>query len=107
MSAAPFPGANVPAVTASTGFFSYPWLTFFQRLASQPSAISPVTVGASPFSYTAGASGFLNISGGTVSSTTLTRAGTTITADTPVPVANNDVVTITYSVKPTVSFIPA
>lgn len=70
--------------------------------------IVPVTVGASPYAYTVTTGGTLAISGGTVSGVTLTRSGTTVpVAMGNVPVRNGDVVTITYSATPTVSFIPA
>lgn len=103
------PSSQQPMV-GDGGRVTPPWLRFFNVLAGiAPSAIAPVDVGASPFAYTAGGSGTLRVSGGTVSSITLTRSGMTVAFGTTasVPVANGDVVTIAYSVKPTISFIPA
>lgn len=91
------------------GFVTTPWQRYFNALGSAPAPIMPVTVGASPFSYSAGQAGTLSITGGTVSSVTLTRNSTTI----PLPtsgaflMANGDVIAITYSVLPTVNFTPA
>lgn len=85
------------------------WYRFLARL-SQLSAEKPivdVTVGASPFTYTADTIGHLNIQGGTISTRTLTRGSKTINFTTSmVPVVAGDVVTITYSVVPTLSFVP-
>jgi hypothetical protein len=75
-------------------------------------AIAAVTVTASPFAYTAQASGTLSIEGGTVSAVTLKRgtpAAVTVAAASGVlvPVAAGDIVTTTYSVLPTMNFIPS
>jgi hypothetical protein len=69
-----------------------------------------VAVGASPFAYTAPAIGSVIISGGTVSAITLTHAGGTpvnigVVAGV-IPVLASDVVTVTYTVAPTMTFIP-
>jgi hypothetical protein len=73
-------------------------------------AIAAVTVTASPFSYTAQAAGFVVISGGTVSAVTLKR-GTPAAISVGetagiVPVSAGDIVAVTYSVLPTMSFVP-
>ena len=70
-----------------------------------------VSVGASPFAYTVPAYGTLVIQGGTVSSVTLQRPGGSavnigVTAG-PIPVQPGDIVTTTYTVAPTLTFIPA
>jgi hypothetical protein len=71
-------------------------------------AIVPVTVTASPFTYTATTAGTLFMQGGTVSAVSLTRSGTTIPATVAAtPVRAGDAVTITYTVAPTVNFAPA
>jgi hypothetical protein len=69
--------------------------------------IVPVTVTASPFAYTATTAGTLCISGGTISATTLTRGSAIPIAAGNIPVRNGDVITVTYSVAPTMNFIPA
>lgn len=73
-------------------------------------ALAAITVGASPFSYTAPAAGSVVVGGGTVSAITLKRgtpAAITmgITAGN-VPVSPGDIVTTTYSVLPTMNFVP-
>ena len=74
------------------------------------SAQVAVTPGASPFAYTAATYGNLVIQGGTVSAITLTRpGGAAVTLGVTAgmfPVQANDVVTVTYSVAPTMTFIP-
>ena len=72
--------------------------------------VQPVTVGASPFAFVAPQAGMLSISGGAVTPfTTLTRGVATVTLgliDGLVPVNFGDVVTVTYTVLPTLYFIP-
>lgn len=101
----PFPGALVPAVGDRP--FNPIWILYLQQFASQPGPIQPVVLGPSPASFTASGAGSLALSGGTVSGVTLRRG--TVVASVPgglVPMANNDVVTVTYSAAPTASFIP-
>ena len=85
------------------------WHRFLTRL-SQLSAEKPIvalTVGASPWAWTADTIGHINVVGGTVSLRTLTRGITTnVTGAQLIPVAAGDIVTITYSVAPQASFIP-
>jgi len=76
------------------------------------SAIAALTVGASPYAYTAPANGTVVITGGTVSAVTLKRgtpAAITAGSATGVilPVSAGDIVTTTYSAAPTMSFVPA
>ena len=68
-------------------------------------AALPITVGASPFAYIATAAGSVAIAGGTTSNATLTRAAVVVyssprTTDI-IPVRAGDVVTVTYTVAPT------
>ena len=70
-------------------------------------AIQAVTVGISPYTYTATTGGTLAVTAGTVTGVTLTRAGVTAAvAVGNIPVRNGDAVAITYTAVPTVSFIP-
>lgn len=74
---------------------------------AQPAAV--VTVGASPFTFTAPASGTVAISIGTVSAVSIIRQGVSIATgltDGLVPVSRLDQVQITYAVAPTVNFLP-
>lgn len=75
------------------------------------SAIAAITVGASPFSYTAPAAGTVTIEGGTVSAVTLKRgtpAAISVGSATGllVPVSAGDVIATTYSAAPTMNFVP-
>ena len=68
-----------------------------------------VTVGASPFTYTATANGCAFVSGGTVSAISITRHGTAVATGVtagPVPLRWMDQMTVTYSAAPTVAFLP-
>lgn len=72
--------------------------------------IANVAPGASPFTYTASAAGSVVVTGGTVSNVQLKRGATTIAISTAtnavVPVSAGDQVIVTYSVAPTMSFVP-
>ena len=72
-------------------------------------SVSAVTVGASPFTFTVSFSGAVVVSGGTVSAIALIRQGITvptgITAGV-IPASRLDQVQITYTVAPTVNFLP-
>ena len=89
------------------------WYRFFQDVDNgrAPSPESGVTVGVSPFIYHATAGGgFLIISGGTVSLIEFTRDQTKFYATGEItgvfPMANEDSYRITYTVTPTVTFVP-
>jgi hypothetical protein len=72
--------------------------------------VTPIAVTGSPFTYPATSAGALQITGGTVSSITDTDAGVTTTESTTsgiVAVQQGDTVTITYTVAPTVNFVPS
>jgi len=90
-----------------------PWVQYLQQFTIAPPAFMDITVGTSPFQYTSEEPGNLYISGGTSSGITLTRGSDTITIFTStaaprlIPVAVADVVTVTYSVLPTMKFIPS
>ncbi|AOJ10345.1 hypothetical protein [Burkholderia mayonis] len=74
-----------------------------------PGAIAAITVGASPFTYTATQAGTVYTSAGTVSALQFKRGATTIDTgivDGPVPVDIGDKVIVTYSVAPTMNFAP-
>lgn len=73
-------------------------------------ATQAITVGASPYSYQAPSSGSVFISGGTVNAVAFSRDGTTfigagVTAGI-VPVRKKDIVRVTYTVAPTMTFVP-
>jgi hypothetical protein len=104
------PNWTVPVVDLQTGYATPSWFEFFARLTTQPPPIVGVALTGSPFTYTASTDGNLAVSGGTVSSITLSRAAMTnvptgVTSGI-IPLSQGDSVTITYSVAPTINFIP-
>jgi hypothetical protein len=102
------PNSNQPLVDPK-GMITTIWQRFFNALVGPAGPIGTVTVGASPFAYTATAPGSVAIVGGTISAVSLTRAGVAVALGTTrlVTVAQNDVVTVTYSAAPTMNFIPS
>lgn len=104
------PSWAVPIVDTETGQVTQPWFGYLSQLSGVPSPILAVALGASPSAFKAPSNGTLAVTGGTVSSITLARARVSgvdvgFTSGS-VAVAANDVVTITYSVAPTINFIP-
>lgn len=106
----PLPNTLAPFVN-KLGQIIRPWNSYLQQFTQQPPSVTSVTVSASPFSYTAREPGNLAITGGTISQISLIRGNVTISfgagSNKIIPVGINDVVTITYSVLPTVSFLPS
>ena len=105
------PTPQLAAVDPGTGKWADAWYRFIVRIA-QLSAEKPfeaISVGASPFTYTARTIGHVFVAGGTVSDISLVRSGTALTVptDTFIPVAANDSVTVTYSGLPDMTFVPS
>lgn len=86
-----------------------PWIQYLQQFTQAPPTILAVVPNGSPFSYTAKEPGLVAVSGGTVSAISLTRGVVTIdvTGVKLIQVSINDVVEVTYSVLPTIRFIPS
>lgn len=105
------PSPQLPATNPQSGVWENAWYMFIVRLAqlSPERPIAPITVGASPFVYTASTIGNIFISGGTVSAIVLGRSGVNLICpeNTFIPVAANDTVTVTYSLLPTMTFVPS
>lgn len=84
------------------------WQGLFQGLA--PAAVVPTTPGASPYTYTAQVKGFMLITGGTVSLIEFSRDGTTFysygTTAGQFTLNLADRLRITYTVVPTMTFVP-
>jgi hypothetical protein len=102
------PNLSAP-LTDSYGLIkSQAWISFFQQFVQAPSGTSSLIVGASPFAYQAKEPGLVNVGSGVVSHISLTRGSTIIdvTGLKLIPVAIKDTVTVTYSVLPTILFIP-
>lgn len=81
-------------------------------LQDPPSTAQPVqaiTVGASPFSFPASFNGNVTVTGGTVSLITINRQGTVVATGLItgiIPLSRGDVVQVTYTVAPTMKFLP-
>lgn len=94
------------------GVTSKVWFFFWQALWNgiAPSAESAVALSTSPFTFTAPRGGFLIVQGGTVSFVSFSRDGSTFhnTGQTQgiFPVSKQDQIVITYSVAPTLTFVP-
>lgn len=103
------PDPSVPMV-GKEGRLADVWYRGLVRLAqlSAERPIAPVSVGASPFTFTATTIGDLLVRGGTVSAVTLVRGDDSLVCPVSgfVPMAANDSIVITYSVLPTVTFVP-
>ena len=84
-------------------------VTLGQLPVTTPAASAAVTVGASPFAYTAPSAGSVCVSGGAITSVTLARGGVTVytsgLAADQVVVRTGDVVTVTYTTAPTMYFL--
>lgn len=105
------PSWAVQIVDPKSGQLTQPWHGYLAQLAGAPGPIVPnIVLGTSPFAYKAPSNGTISVHGGTVSSITIARArvsGVNVGFTSgSVSVAANDVVTITYSVAPTINFIP-
>ena len=88
------------------------WYFFWQGLSNgiPPGAESVVAPGASPYEFAAPSGGFLIIQGGTVSFVSFSRDHTTFYATGQTqgmfPVSQGDILLITYSVAPNLTFVP-
>lgn len=103
-----FPQGVVPLVTKD-GYPTRAYQRFFAQQTFQPGNIAAVVVGASPYAYQANESGSLSVKGGTVSVISITRAAVVfVTGLTSgiIPVSLGDTITVTYTVLPTLTFIP-
>ncbi len=88
---------------------SQEYVKHFERQTANPAARSTVTLTGSPFTYTAGADGVLIVNGGTVSAVSYLRGSSTINSGVvagPFPLKTSDRLRITYTVAPTVTFLP-
>ncbi len=109
---APLPSSAQPIGTTLDGkpvAVNRVWQRWFNSFTSAAAASAVSSITPSPFSFTANTSGNLLVVGGTVSAITLQRAQTILPTGLTsgfIPMANGDIVTITYSVAPTLNFIP-
>lgn len=94
----------------TSGRMLTPWNSYFQQFTQAPASAIDITVGISPFAYTVREPGTLSIAGGTITGVTLTRGSVVITLTTTnnlIPVGINDIVTVSYSVLPTLRLLPS
>lgn len=85
------------------------WLQFFSALVGKPPAVAVLSVGASPYSFTASVAGHVLVQAGTVTGINYTRGRVTIALSGLsgwIPVGRGDVVAITYAVIPNAWFVP-
>lgn len=97
----------VAALVDKAGKIIPPWNSFFQQFANPPANIIPILLGASPSSYVVKQPGMVVISGGTVTGVSFTRGLITIGINAfAFPVEIADIVTVAYSILPTISLVP-
>lgn len=86
-------------------------IKFFEALGGgELEDANAITVGASPYTYLADSDGVLVVRGGTVSQIAYVRNSGSINLGViagPIPLLAADAVTITYTVLPTVTFLPS
>ena len=103
------PKPEAPIAKKDSGAVEQAWWRFFNAIAGTPNTESAVILGASPTAFKASQRGELLVTGGTVSSITVTRKNTYTPGGTSgfFPMSPGDIVTITYAVLPTVTFFPS
>lgn len=112
----PFPSTNSPAGEGSSepmaNIWFYLFRTMWNRLGGSGSTLvtSTITVGVSTFVYSTDISGTVVVRGGTVSEISIVRGTdnivTGVTAG-PIPLLRGDSIAVTYSVAPTMTFLPS
>lgn len=110
----PLPNMRAPLVSVKSpegkeigkGYLIDPWNGYFQQFGQVAPAPTAVT-GASPLSYKANTKGNLFVIGGTVSNILLIRGNGTfdLTGEKIIPISIGDIVRVTYSVAPTMTFL--
>jgi hypothetical protein len=90
------------------GFIIPPWNSYLQQFTQKPSAVITQEVSASPYNLTPNANGKIIITGGTISEILLIRGATSIdiTGKMIIPIRIEDTIQVTYSVLPTIYFLP-
>lgn len=106
---APLPNVQAPPLDGA-GKFLAPWVRFFGALVSDPSPVEPIALAASPFSAKAPADGHYLVTGGSgvgiVIGRGTTALGTALSSGF-VPMSKGDAILISFTIAPTVTFIPA
>lgn len=114
MTSSPLPSPSTPVERQGPdgGFqgIAQEWYRYWQSLSDLPGAAVQPAVGASPWTYSPPNAGTVLVSGGTVSSIKFVRGRVTITTGLTsgmFPVGLGDSLIITYTVLPTVWFLPS
>ena len=104
----PIPNLYAPFVD-KLGKLLAPWNFYLQQFTQAPPQFLAIAPDGSPFEYQAVEPGHVAVNGGTVSQIQVTRGGnfTVQVSANIVPVAIGDVVRVTYSVAPTLIFMPS
>ncbi len=91
----------------NNGYFTRTWYNFFASFQTGAGKIRSINPTSSPYSIEADSVGTITITGGSDIVVTLTRAQKTITGLSGlIPVSQDDVVVISYTIVPIVNFIP-
>lgn len=102
--------SQLQPVVDEHGLATEAWWGFFSNLTASPTPYQQITVGVSPFTFTAVHAGTALIIGGTVSSVGLWRGRVTITPTGQVagffPLSQGDKLIVTYTGLPVLWFIP-
>lgn len=92
----------------SLGNITKVWSRYLQQFTQAPPNFISIELDGSPFAYTAKEPGYIVVKSGTISQLNLIRGSVTIdlTGQKIVPVSISDTVEVTYSILPTMQFIP-
>lgn len=100
---------NAP-LTGKNGKILRPWNSYLSQFTQAPAPVMAVAVGVSPYSFLGREPGSLLISGGTVTAIHLLRGSVDLNITGTVgliPVQIADTIVVTYSVLPTIQFLPS
>lgn len=105
------PSPALPVVDPKTGLVSSAWYQFLTRLQqlSAERPIDPITLGPSPYVYTASTIGNMFVTGGSVASIVLGRSNVNLAVpeDVFIPMSANDTLMVIYTSPPTMTFVPS
>lgn len=104
----PLPRIVSPLVD-TYGKINQGWNNFLQQFSQPPQPFITLTVSGSPFQYVGKEPGHIFITGGTITGLTLSRGVDALALATTmriIPIEISDLVTVTYSVLPVVTFVP-
>jgi len=103
------PKPTSQSINLKSGIIALALWRYLWSFSSNPPGENNVVLGTTPTVYTAAKNGTLMIQGGAVSQVTIRRVSTfsiPLTATPYFPISIGDVITIYYTVAPTVTFYP-